>query len=542
MRPVVVSVALGSFAVSLGAQAPEVSTPMQVTLPAPKPAERILVAGLDLPQFPPAPHIPTPGEVLEGAKKAGEGVVKGVEQLGNATVTTLQNGVKTLTTAGGDTVSTVQKAGGDTVNTFVKAGNDATATYVKGWRDASEQAKTSFKDTVDAGSAAVNFSINQLKSWDTAAKNAERRVRDGKVIDAMWGLSTEPVQASEANFYTATQQSTLVATAAQSAAAVYGGPGGAAAYAAWSTYRATGNADMAFRAGVLAAATTQAGGAVAKMPSGTMGEVVKKAAMAGAAGGIAVAAAGGDENAVKDGFLKSAGAVLIQASSDKAKAYSPKAKDAWDTVQCISAKDVDCLSKTTWARDAKGALLKDANGKPRFDTTKLDPKQYIGKWSTVDPNAPAGKLAKIYGDISKIPKTEAIPVLGSQWVLTWSIDKSPTIAYGQPTVVMTYVGPNHPFISSVTYGKGEKAPAWVAGKPAAASAENTQPQWTCHLAGLTRTVTVTRHGAVCEAIYARAIGGRQIVWHSDHMPEICATKAAEFVAKTLAPQGIKCSR
>ena len=150
----------------------------------------------------------------------------------------------TLQQVGGDTIATAQKAGGDTVRTFVKAGKDATATYVKAWKDTAEQTKKSFQDTVDAGKAATNYTINQVKAYETALNSAEKRLREGKVVDSMWGLAVEPLQASEANFAKATQESTLIATAAASAAAVYGGPGGAAAYAAWSTYRATGNADQ----------------------------------------------------------------------------------------------------------------------------------------------------------------------------------------------------------------------------------------------------------------------------------------------------------
>ncbi len=136
-----------------------------------------------------------------------------------------------------------------------------------------------------------------------------------KSVDAMWGLGTEPAKSGEANFFKATQESKVVNAAAAIAATAYGGPAGAAAYAAWSTYRQTGNADMALRAGLLAAVTSEVGSAVAQMPAGTTGEIIKKAAMAGAAGGISVAAAGGDEQAIKDGFLKSAGNVLIQGGS-----------------------------------------------------------------------------------------------------------------------------------------------------------------------------------------------------------------------------------
>jgi hypothetical protein len=384
-------------------------------------------------------------------KNAGEAT----EKLGDDTLTTLQQAggdtLRALQQAGGDTFATIQKAGGDSIQTIYKAADGATATYVKAWRDIGEQGKRSFNDAVDAGQAAVHYVENQAKDEINAIKNADKRLRDGKVVDSMWGLATEPLQSTEENFAKATQESKVINAAAGTAAAVYGGPAGAAAYAAWSTYRTTGNADMALRAGVLAAVTSQMGTSVAQMPAGTTGEIIKKAAMAGAAGGISVAAAGGDEQAIKDGFLKSAGAVLVQGGSDKLKAYSPKAKDAYDTVQCISARDVDCLSNTTWARDAKGKILYDQDGKPRIDTSKLDPKQYIGRWSGLDPQSAEGKKNAFITQISKLPKMEAIPVLKNQWVLTWTLGKGQDIAYKTPTVVLTYVGKDAPFNSTVEY-------------------------------------------------------------------------------------------
>ena len=472
-----------------------------------------------------------PGVIVPPAGEVANNVKRETEKLGQDTLTTIQKAggdvVKTLQKAGGDTVATLQKAGGDTINTFVKAGKDATATYVKAWKDTAEQTKRSFGDVVDAATAATNFTINQLKSYQDSLGNAEKRVREGKVVDAMWGLSIEPMQSSEANFAKATQDSSLIATAAASAAAVYGGPAGAAAYASWATYRATGNADQALRAGLLAAVTAQGGSSVSAMPSGTMGEALRKSAMAGAAGGIAVAAAGGDERAITDGFLKSAGAVLVQAGNDKFKAYSPKAKDAWDTVQCISAKDLDCVSKTTWAKDAKGRILTDANGKPRIDPAKLDPQDYVGQWSGLDPNSVEGKQNAIMARISQLPKVEAIPLMKNKWVLSWTIGKTQAINYGQPTVVLTYVGENPPFISDVEYGRGDAMPAWIDGGPDAKSGT----VYACSLAGIGRTVSLAKKGGGCESLYRREDGKQETIWRSDHFPDICAGKAAAFVTK-----------
>lgn len=374
-----------------------------------------------------------------------------IEKAGGDTVRTLQK-------AGGDVFVSVKKAGEDAISTTYKAANDATATYVKAWRDVGDQGKRSFDDAVDAGKAVGHFVENQAKAQLDAVNNAAKRVRDGKVVDAMWGLGTEPLKSSEENFAKATQESAVINAAAATAAAAYGGPAGASAYAAWSTYRQTGNADMALRAGLLAAVTSQTGSSIAQMPTGTTGEVIKKAAMAGAAGGIAVAAAGGDEQAITDGFLKSAGAVLVQAGTDKVKAYSPEAKDAYETVQCISARDVDCLSNTTWARDAQGKILYDEEGNPRIDTSKIDPDNYIGKWSEIDPKSQEGQANALVGRISKLPNAEVIPILNNQWVMTWTLGREQEIKYARPTVVLTYVGDDPPFVSRVTYGEATSEP------------------------------------------------------------------------------------
>jgi len=245
---------------------------------------------------------------------------------------------------------------------------------------------------------------------------------------------------------------------AQALATAYGGPAGAAAYAAWYTYRATGDANLALKAGVFSIVTSYAGGSVANMPAGTAGEVLKKAAVTGAVAGIAAAAAGGDEKSVTDAVLTSGGAVLVQGASDQLKAYSPKAENAIQTVQCISARDVDCLSNTTYAKDAKGKLLYDkATGEPYIDPAKLDPKQYIGQWTGIDPNSAEGKMNQIVTTISKIPQTQSIPIGRNNWVVTSTLGQSNTLEYKKPAIVLTYVGPTPPFYSTVQYKNAPKA-------------------------------------------------------------------------------------
>lgn len=499
----------------------------------------ITIPGTTNPGSPlPSTPVPLPPPLQKEVDKTVEGATHTVEDLGNATLTTLKKAggdtVSTLQKAGGDTITTFQKAGDDSLRTVTKAAGDATATYIKAWRDTGEQTVRSFKDATDAGNAALRFTKNQLDGQRNAFASAERRLRDGKIVDAMWGLGTEPLQSSEKNFAQATQESEVINTAAASAAAVYGGPGGAAAYASWATYRRTGDADLAFRAGILAAATAQMGSSVAKMPAGTTGEIIKKAAVAGAAGGISVAAAGGDEQAIKEGFLKSAGAVLIQGGSNKLKEYSPNTKDALDTVQCISARDVDCLSNTTWARDAKGKILYDKNGKPRIDVSKYDPKTYIAKWTGIDPNSLEGKKNAFVTKVSKLPGADSIPLLNNRWVLTWTLGKDQNLERNKPTVVLTYVGNNPPFISKVEYGREESART----KPVGLSASN--KTFICPSNGYKRTVNVSMRPNSCDSVYRKEGGVSQRIWHSDHQSEICAIKTLEFI-RQLRSLGIVCS-
>lgn len=499
----------------------------------------IRIPGCIIPPVKPPITIGPTGKVtvtlLPGVPKEAENIIKGkvidkVDRLGADTLHTVRNAagssLQTLTRAGGDTITTVKLVKTNTIRTVEKAGKDATATYIKGWRDTTEQSKRSFKDAVDATKAMANFEKNQLAAQRDAVARANKRLRDRDVIGAMWGLATDPQKASEKNFFRATQESKLVNQAAAAAASIYGGPAGAAAYAAWQTYRMTGDANLAFRAGILAGATAELGSSVEKMPTGTAREIFEKAVLAGTAGGIAVAAAGGDERAIKDGFLKSGGAVLIQGGNDKFKAYSPKMADAYDSVQCISTRDLDCLQKMTWVRDAKGKILYDEHGNPRFKM--LDSKSLSGKWTQDDPNSPKGKALAFITGISKLPNSASIPVLKNEWVLSWTAGKDQTIPYGRPTVVLTYVGDNVPFVSSVEYGRLTPG-SLVSAQPAAASATSGTLTYQCPFEGNSRTVKVTMTASGCTAIYARQDGKRQTVWESEHEPGICAPKAAQFV-------------
>jgi hypothetical protein len=54
----------------------------------------------------------------------------------------------------------------------------------------------------------------------------------------------------------------------------------------------------------------------------------------------------------------------------------------------------------------------------------LDPKQYIGQWTGIDPKSVEGKKDQVVTAISEIPQTHAIPIDDNEWVFTWTLGKS----------------------------------------------------------------------------------------------------------------------
>ena len=195
---------------------------------------------------------------------------------------------------------------GTTAGNIAEAGMTAADDVVKETNRAGE-------NLAEAGRAIGAYTEARANGYIEIASAAERRLREGKIADAFWHLAVSPIDDAknqEAAAAAAVQESTILNVVAQSAATAYGGPGGAAAYASWYTYRATnGNIEAALKAGALAGATAQGMAAVGTMPADALGQ---KAIAAGSIGGLAVAAAGGDENDILHGFIAAGGMVLVR--------------------------------------------------------------------------------------------------------------------------------------------------------------------------------------------------------------------------------------
>ena len=356
-----------------------------------------------------------------------------------------------------DELKIVRETADNSVKTIVKAANDVQATYAKAWRDVGDQAKRSFIDVIDAGKAVGNFIGSELSDQYALLQKASNQVLQGKIVDAIWSTSINQYHNTENNLFTATQQSGVLDMAVSSAASFYGGPAGAAAYAAWKTLKSTGDINLAFRTGLLAAIQQQGGMIVNGMPTGTVSEVVKKAAIAGAAGGLAVAVAGGDEAAITDAFLKSSGNVLIQDAREKVNdivSKNPVAADVAQTVGCISARNFSCLADTPYVKEQSGKLIDQAV--PALSELKARADEISGKWTALKNDAEL-QASNAMTSIPKLIDSDAMPLLNNSIVLTWTLGKTIDLKKGIPTVMITAVGENVPFISTASYAGTVKA-------------------------------------------------------------------------------------
>jgi hypothetical protein len=70
-------------------------------------------------------------------------------------------------------------------------------------KDTGDQLGRSTRDLEDAASGIYRYSINQITSTQTAVSHAEQRFRESKVIDAMFHLAVEPLQATDNNLVSA---------------------------------------------------------------------------------------------------------------------------------------------------------------------------------------------------------------------------------------------------------------------------------------------------------------------------------------------------
>ena len=403
---------------------------------------------------------------------------KAIEDTANTGKKAIDDVGKTAEKAGQDVGETGKKAVDDTLNTGKKAIDDVLRNSTKAVDDIARNAVKSANDIVDAGKAVERFVEYQVQGVGDGLSEAEKRVREGKIVDAAWHLGTDPAKHTVEGAAKAAQESELINFAGQAAASFYGGPAGAAAYAAWYAYRATNDINMAIRVGIVTGVTSAGYASAAAMPAGSLGEVAKKACVTGAIGGIAVAASGGDAAAVQDAFLKSGGMVVVQSGQSYLnKRYVDPAVAKTDSY-CMSAVGAKCsVILPKLQADAQGKIILDENGQPKFDTSAILPNRAdVKPWA--DAVVAGQESARSFAGANQIFTKD------QQWAISWDknalVNKSASI----PAVVMTYTGPGSPFDEKVQDIKAwavkpvaNPVPASKSGNPGSAQPPAIAPSW-----------------------------------------------------------------
>jgi hypothetical protein len=288
---------------------------------------------------------------------------------------------------------------------------------------------------------------------------------------------------------------TFASAEAQLARSIYGGPPGGAAYAAWWTYRQPGGtAWQAMRVGLLVGQGLWEA-ELGSNPQGAAAQTLHDTTLAAALGGVAVAAAGGDEQALRAAFFDTGAAVLVQNGSQ---------------LSCVSAR-VQCQTLPA---------VTAANGAART----MDQLQPVAPGVGMDfpPFEPGSQ-------VPTLPRPQGALALGQGWTLAWQMPQGAERGVLYPAMVLTQDGHFAPAPQPLP----TTAPAPVA----------TPGKIICERGADTRAIWLLpadpNAGYVCRALYQVAQQTPSVLWNALQNPEVCAAKAQARAAQEES-RGFKC--
>ncbi|WP_223508775.1 MULTISPECIES: hypothetical protein [unclassified Pseudomonas] len=435
--------------------------------------------------------------------------------------------------------------------------NDVSWNIDKAGKDVEAETGRFGKNLETAGQAIGHFLERTVQGTGQTLSNAEKRVREGKVIDALWHLGTDPLQNANTNAALAATESEYLNTVAQVAATAYGGgSAGAAAYAAWLTYNQTGSADMALRAGILTYATSEAFKTASAMPSDTSLQIAQKTAVTASIGGIAVAAAGGDESAIKEGFLRAGGMVLVQDGYKKVTGTELDTRSSKGEAYCMTAVGADCSPpESAYVRDSQGNIMLNSKGDPIIDMSKIDPRvPHVGEMGGAGTASWKQERSVFMTSVSRIPGINAMSVFHDQWAISWDMGTITLPTTIIPAVVLTYTGTGAPYYellrkTSVVGDQNESRPAAAAVQPPADSTANGNVFVTdsalasiaCERSNLSKSIVVdfpAKKNGMCEVVLVQP-GQPLSIIGSAHTGSECMKMAGNYTQAQIA-SGASC--
>lgn len=446
-----------------------------------------------------------------------------------------------------------------------KAGGDAERSIRQAGGDAARELKATQREVEGAATATYRFTVRQAEGSVESVRQAERRFREGKVIDAVWHLGLQPAQNTSDNAAKAATESAVVATVMSVAASTYGGPAGSAAYAAWLAYYQTGgDVNAALRVGLTAAVKAYGSEFAAAPDPATAGlsDTFKHAAVGGAMSGLAVAAAGGSPEEINKTMIATAGSILVQ---DGYRSLSQNASVAEFTkaakqVYCLKSaversEDVSCPSLKDYVTDAQGRLaMLDTSGVVQYvDMAKEIPG---ADWLLISKQEALAKAADMAGiNLDQIPvkaideKVKAavlaankmksanmVALLEDRWALSYDAGRvvSQVNAAVAPSVLLTFTGVSPALVAAAS----DAAKALDAPLP-------TQPQEivSCAKGESIERIWVAKGK---EAQDLRCVVGHELndvvgaAWYAKNDGNFCQPKMLEM-AKALVAKGYSCA-
>lgn len=413
-----------------------------------------------------------------------------------------------------------------------------------GWQAVAEQALSDIRSVerqmhpaaVDAPRATGDGAQAQLlidrfvADTGTVTPQASAQGRERQLIESLWQAGTLDAAPDEAAAQRLARSNTFAGATAQLARSVYAGPPGAAAYAAWWAYRQPGATPMqALRVGLLAGGGLWDAELSGDGPTAPA-QVVQRTSLAAALGGLAVAGAGGDEQALRASFFDSGAAVLLQ-----------------------DGAQVDCFSARVECQDLPAdALVNRAGRAVGWAPERLRPMAPgVGVDFPLTPQAnqaPAPILARPQGSL----------VLDQSWTLSWQFPKGMERGVLYPSLVLTGARPGDVARAAASTAKvaAPAAPkavtepaleAALADPPAAGPAEPAARPPTrvlCQRGADRRFVWLLpadpKGGYVCRVMYQ--VGKTpSVLWNAQQNSAACVTKAEARVAQEQA-RGYQCSK
>ena len=294
--------------------------------------------------------------------------------------------------------------------------------------------------------AASGFLENQVRSVGKNLSVAERRVREGKIVDALWHIATDEFKSAEDNAAKAFADSPLLTSIASSVVSIYGAPYGGAVFAAWLTYKTTGNLEAALKAAVITYATQVANATAQNIREVEIDGLVKATLMTSAVGAAAIAAGGGTEQDIMNGFLK--GAALSICSN----AYKE-----------MTTKEIEGRSPKGWfppVYDKNNpdqedyVLFINKNGEAVQDITKIsrDDYSHVGIARVMN-----NQLDNLVGEssvpmrlLSKIPYMNDMAYFHDQWCAVQAISAPGEVLITiVPATILTVAGSERPVLDDI---------------------------------------------------------------------------------------------